>query len=143
MKKFISFCIFFYFIFMKSLYSQNNKTNNCTKDCTQTIYHSFEWLPYHAKFKGENGDIYKFFSKNMKYPNKAKEKGIEGKVLVSFVVEEDGFLSEVKIEKGPNDLHEEALRLVNLTNGLWIPAKDGGDKPARSLRVININFSLK
>jgi TonB family protein len=72
-----------------------------------------------------------FISKNMKYPAIARENGVQGTVVITFVVEKDGTLADFKIT---NDIGagcgQEALRLVNLMNeqGLrWIPGKHQGN----------------
>lgn len=50
-----------------------------------------------ASFPGGEDEMYKFIAKNLQYPEEAKKKGIEGKVHVSFVVEVDGSITDVKV----------------------------------------------
>ena len=60
---------------------------------------------------------------NLVYPQEAKEKGIEGKVYIGFVVEIDGSLTNFTIVKSAHPLlDEEALRVVKLMPK-WIPGK--------------------
>ena len=67
----------------------------------------------------------------MIYPQNARERNITGKVLVSFVVEKDGSLSDVKVIKNPNDeLSAEALHVVK-KSPKWIPGMQYG----RTVRV--------
>ncbi|MFT5833452.1 MAG: TonB family protein, partial [Cognaticolwellia sp.] len=68
-----------------------------------------------------------YIYQNLKYPNTARENGVEGVAVVSFVVEKDGTISDAKIIRNPGvGLGEEAIRLVNDMNALsnkWTPGK--------------------
>jgi len=67
-----------------------------------------------------------FLRQNMKYPEKAKEEGIQGRVVLQFIVEKDGSLSNVEIVRGVDpELDAEAIRLV-LSMPKWIPGKQRG-----------------
>ena len=68
-----------------------------------------------------------YLSNNIKYPVDAKENGIEGKVIVSFVVEIDGSISNTMVEKGVHPmLDQEALRVVKMMPK-WNPGKKDGE----------------
>ena len=83
--------------------------------------------------------FYKFIVKNLKYPKAAKENGTSGKVIVTFVVERDGQLAEVKVARGIGDgCDEEAVRVIKLTSP-WKPGLQGG-KPVRVAYSVPINF---
>ena len=71
-----------------------------------------------------------FLSRNVKYPVKAEENGIQGRVICSFIVETDGSISDVKVEI-PVDpsLDKEAIRVVKSMPN-WIPGTQMG-KPVR------------
>jgi protein TonB len=83
-----------------------------------------------------------FLSKNLKYPTLAKENGIEGRVVVRFVVEKDGTLTNItllrKVGWGCDD---EATRLIKQMPN-WTPGKMNG-KPVRTYYTLPIVFSLK
>ena len=80
---------------------------------------------------------------NVKYPDAAREAGLEGTVYVSFVVERDGSITGVKVLKPTEKtkaLEEEAVRAVR-SMPKWKPGKSGGKK-VRVQFVLPIVFSL-
>lgn len=82
-----------------------------------------------------------FITKNLKYPLLAKEKGVEGKVVVRFTVKKDGSITNAHLKEDIGyGCGEEALRIVKLMP-TWIPAtKDGA--AIESITDIQINFKL-
>jgi len=77
----------------------------------------------------------------IKYPEEAKKNGVQGKVFVSFVVDEQGKVTNAKIERGVEaSLDKESLRVVN---GLktWKPGKEKG-KAVKVAFTIPINYAL-
>jgi TonB family protein len=82
-----------------------------------------------------------FLGENIHYPEQAREKGVQGKVFVSFIVETDGTLSDFNVVKGVNEmLDAEALRVVRLSPK-WEPGKNDGH-PVRQRMVLPISFAL-
>jgi len=78
---------------------------------------------------------------NVKYPEQAKKDKIEGKVFVSFIVDENGDVQNFKVERGVNpELDAEALRVVKLMKK-WTPGKDAG-KAVKVAFTIPIQFAL-
>lgn len=95
-----------------------------------------------AEFRGGMRVLYKFITDNMTYPH--GQECVQGTVYVSFVVNTDGSLKDFKIKKGFKNLptyNEEALRVVKLTSGQWIPAKRQG-QPLETIFTIPIKFVL-
>jgi len=83
-----------------------------------------------------------FVASNVHYPEEAKEKGIEGRVFVNFVVEKDGSVNEVKVRKGIGKLcDEEAVRVVKAMPK-WTPGMQDG-KPVRVHYNLPFFFKLK
>ena len=81
-------------------------------------------------------------SRNLRYPMKAFENGISGRVLISFIVEKDGSACNFKVLKGVNkDLDAEALRATKNLNKNWFPAKKDGQAITIEY-CISINFRL-
>jgi TonB family protein len=79
-------------------------------------------LPPH--FRGGEKAFHEFLTKNLKWPNNVT--GGEGIVTVSFFVENDGRLTDIKIIKGMSaPFNQEALRVMNLSDR-WIPATRDG-----------------
>ena len=68
-----------------------------------------------------------YLSSNIRYPEDAKEAGAQGRVIVSFIVEKDGSISNAKVTKPTySSLDEEALRLVSAMPN-FIPGKQNGE----------------
>jgi protein TonB len=84
----------------------------------------------------------KFLQDNMKYPEEAKELGVQGKVYVTFVVEVDGSISDVKVLRGVGSgCDDEAIRVVK-SMPKWVPGKQRG-VPVRVQFNLPINFKLQ
>lgn len=94
-----------------------------------------------ASYIGGDDALMNFFNANIKYPKNAQKNGIEGQVIIQFVVNTNGSISDAKIiNKCDPDLGEEALRIVK-SMPAWNPAKKDG-KIVRSLFNIPIRFRL-
>lgn len=94
-----------------------------------------------AQYEGGMAALMKFIKQNQIYPRAALRMGIEGNVFVSFIVETDGSISNIRITKGINaDLDKEAIRLVGIFPK-WIPGMQNG-RVVRSQFVIPIPFKL-
>lgn len=93
-------------------------------------------------FPGGEDALNSYLSANVKYPEIAKENGVEGIVAVAFIVTPDGNLQQLKIMKSVDpDLEKEALRVVSGMPA-WIPAdKDGS--PIEAPAKVNIPFILE
>ncbi|WP_421942273.1 TonB family protein [Pedobacter sp.] len=93
------------------------------------------------EFPGGIKKLYEYFGENIRYPKKAREENIQGKVFVSFVVEKDGKLSDIMITRGVSDeLDAEAVRVLE-NCPKWNPGIVKGE-PVRVKYNINVNFSL-
>lgn len=90
---------------------------------TSEIFTIAEQMP---AYRGGVEAMTKFISENIKYPEDARSKSIQGKVFVSFVVEKDGKISNVKVLRGiGRSCDEEAIRVVQMMPD-WIPGKQDG-----------------
>ena len=89
----------------------------------KVIFQVVEEMP---GFPGGMAEAMKFLAKNIKYPVAAQEAKIEGRVIVQFVIERDGSVSDVKVMRGVNsELDAEAIRVVSMMPK-WIPGKQRG-----------------
>jgi TonB family protein len=94
-----------------------------------------------ASFVGGQPAMWEYMGNNMKYPKEAKDAGIEGKVMVEFIVETDGRITNTKVLAGVAPaLDAEALRIVS-ESPAWNPAKNNGTV-VRQRFVLPINFRL-
>ena len=87
-----------------------------------------------------------FIYKNIKYPAIARENGIEGMVVVTFVVEKDGKVTDARVVRDiGGQCGQEALRVVSLMNdeGIrWTPGKQRG-RPVRVQFNLPVRFKLE
>jgi TonB family protein len=113
--------------------AQNNE--NKSKD---GVYEQVEVMP---EYPGGEQALMNDLIGSIKYPDEAKKNGIQGKVFVSFVVDEQGKVTNAKIERGVNPaLDAESLRVGN---GLktWKPGTEKG-KAVKVAYTIPINYAL-
>lgn len=95
-----------------------------------------------AAFPGGDQALRQWIVQNMKYPAKAMENGESGRVLVSFIVNKDGSISDAQIVKSVSPiLDEEALRVVGMMPA-WTPGVQGG-KPVRTKFTLPLTFGLQ
>lgn len=88
------------------------------------------------------GDIYQYLGNNTHYPAMAKENGIEGKVVVQFVVNEDGSISGTKVLRHVGGgCDDEALRVVS-SMPAWKPGMQNG-QPVKVYYTLPITFKLR
>ena len=129
-----------------SITSPNEVSESLATDTVNTNLSSdpqkiFEFVDQQPSFPGGNAALQSWLIQNLQYPAKAKEWGIKGNVMVSFVVEPNGTISEPSVVKGVDLLNEEAIRLVkNMPK--WIPGKNKG-KNVRTKCNLQIPFILK
>lgn len=103
------------------------------------IFTSAEKMP---QFPGDEDALRRFISNNLKYPPEAQKSGIEGKVFVSFVVDENGEVTNVKLARRSNSyLDWEAMRVVRMMPR-WKPGYIKG-KPVKVSFTMPINFALQ
>ncbi|MDB5117906.1 MAG: Gram-negative bacterial tonB protein [Mucilaginibacter sp.] len=103
-----------------------------------TIHYGADVMP--EPFGGAAGWM-KFLQKNLRYPGEALDKNMTGRVLVSFVVEKDGSLSSITVDRGAGfGMDEEALRVLKLAKA-WKPGLQNG-QPVRVKYTLPVNFSL-
>lgn len=95
-----------------------------------------------ASFPGGEAAEKEYIANNLKYPEMAKENGIEGVVSVVFVVKADGTIGNIKIKRMVDpDLEEESIRLIkNMPK--WTPATDNG-QAVESTVEISVPFTLE
>lgn len=93
------------------------------------------------QYPGGPVEFMKWLTATLQYPKQALDQKIQGKVMVSFIVNKDGTLSNIKIVKNANKLLDaEAMRVMKLMPK-WEPGKDKG-KPCRSMVAIPIVFEI-
>ena len=113
--------------------AQNKKASN------GKVFEKAEVMP---EFPGGEQAMMDFVAKNVQYPKEAMEKEISGRVLVGFIVEKDGSISETEVVKGiGGGCDEEAVRVVKAMPK-WKPGKQDG-KPVRVHFLLPLTFKLQ
>jgi protein TonB len=93
------------------------------------------------QFTGGTEALYKFLNDNLKYPVLAKEMRVSGMVIVQFVVERDGSITDIVVARSIGvGLDEEAVRVIKLMPK-WIPGRQG-NYPVRVRYTIPVRFTL-
>jgi protein TonB len=126
--------------YKESMKERKKLKSNLTKpqDSTFVIYEVADKSPEY--YKGEEA-LTEFILNNIEYPNVAKTQNVEGTVQLTFVVETNGFVSNIKAIKQVNaGCTEEAIRVVQLLK--WKPAEKNG-KYVRYKVTYPITFNLK
>lgn len=117
------------FSFMTS--TAQTKKNNMVFDVVEVM----------PQYPGGQIAMMKYIMENMKYPKQAMKEGIQGRVAVSFIVEKDGSISDVKPILSVHPLlNKEAVRVVK-SMPKWTPGKQNG-KPVRVRYNLPVMFKL-
>lgn len=86
----------------------------------------FTYVEQPPSFPGGKDKMYAFLQKHKKYPQKAPDSDIEGRVFVGFTVKSDGSIENIEIKKSLSPSHDaEAIRVIKMMPK-WIPAKQNG-----------------
>ena len=102
----------------------------------------FDVVEQMPSFPGGNAALMKYLSDNVKYPVVAQENGVQGRVVVSFVVEKDGHITDVKVVRSVDpSLDKEAARVVRSMPS-WIPGKQNGSA-VRVKYNVPVSFKLQ
>jgi len=103
-----------------------------------TVFSETETPP---TFPGNYDGWRRYLERNLQYPNEAQEKGIQGKVVVQFVVDTEGNLSDIYAMNDPGGgLAQEAVRIIK-SGPKWVPAVQNGQKVvARTSQTITFRL---
>ena len=102
----------------------------------------FDVVEEMPQFPGGPSALFEYLSKNIKYPVVAEENGVQGRVIVTFVVERDGSITDVKVVKSVDpSLDKEATRVVK-SMPHWIPGKQNGSA-VRVKYTVPVTFKLQ
>jgi protein TonB len=87
------------------------------------------------QFPGGETALMKFITDNIRYPKAAKDKGIQGRVMIRFVVTANGNIDRVEVLKGVDPLlDQEAIRVIKMMPQ-WTPGRQGG-------KVVNVWYTI-
>lgn len=128
-------------LFKRHPYSQLNDTLLPPEEeaVYPPIYNVIDQMP---EFPGGIDKLLQFINNNMKYPSKAQMEGIQGRVIVQFIVDEDGYIMEPNIVRNVEpSLDNEALRLIKMLPQ-WKPGTLKG-KAVKVKYTVPVAFKLK
>lgn len=110
-----------------------------TVDISNAVFEIVEVMPV---FPGGMSALMKYIGENIKYPEEAKKKNMQGRVYVAFIVNQDGSISDTRIIRGASPLLDaEALRVIG-SMPKWKPGMQKG-KAVRVQYSVPVVFSLK
>ena len=120
---------------------KREKTTQTRKDTAtdDKVYEVCEQMPI---FEGGDAALLKYLRENLKYPDKTKDRGVQGRMVVGFIVEKDGSLTNVKVLRAVDiALDAEVLRVIK---GMpkWIPGRQNG-KRVRVRYLLPIHICLQ
>ena len=103
------------------------------------VFTAVEQMP---EFPGGQQKLMQWLSSNLRYPDIAQQNGVQGRVIVKFVVEKDGSITGVEVAKGVDkDLDAEAVRTVKRMPK-WQPGKNNG-QAVRTAFTLPVQFKLQ
>ena len=131
---------------VSKIYSESSKSNEyyiglnkeTEADEQEKVYDVVEQMP---EFPGSPYALYEFLARSIQYPEEARKKSIQGRVIVTFVVEKDGSITNARVVKTLDPLLDaEALRVINVMPK-WNPGKQNGE-PVRVKYTVPVSFKL-
>lgn len=115
---------------------------NSKEDKNEKVDEIFVFVEEMPEFPGGDLALRKYLTNAVKYPVIAQENGIQGKVYVSFIIDESGYITNIELMRGiDSSLDNEALRVVR-TLPKWKPGKQAG-KAVKVRYSVPIHFELQ
>lgn len=115
--------------------------NEQTAQAKEEPVYDFVTLTTPPSFPGGMASFYKFIAKSVKYPEQALKNNVEGKVFLSYIIETDGRLTDIKVVRAiGSGLDEEAVRILK-SSPKWTPGYNGKN-PVRVQYNLPIGFTI-
>jgi len=102
---------------------------------------TFTKVEIESEYPGGASAWQRYLNKNLRYPQDAIDNEIQGTVIVQFIVDKAGTVSDVEAISGPNELRAEAVRVIK-KSGTWTPAVQNG-RQVKSYKKQPITFRLE
>jgi protein TonB len=102
---------------------------------------TFTKVEIESEFPGGASAWQRYLNKNLRYPQEAQDNEIQGTVVIQFVVDKEGVVSDVQAISGPAELRDEAIRVIK-RSGKWTPAIQNG-RQVKSYKKQPITFRLE
>ena len=118
------------------------KAKNKKVDVVEVYGEIYDYVEQMPIFPGGQEALFRFIIKNLKYPLIAERNGIQGRVLVSFVITKEGIVTNVNIAKSADpSLNKEALRVIRMLPD-WTPGRKDG-KAVNVKYIVPVEFRLQ
>ena len=101
---------------------------------------TFTKVEIESAYPGGDAAWRRYLLKSLQYPSDAQDNGIQGAVVVQFIVDKEGVVSDVQAISGPEELRREAERVIK-KSGKWTPAVQNG-RQVKSYKKQPIVFQL-
>jgi periplasmic protein TonB len=101
---------------------------------------TFTKVEIESEYPGGDAAWRRYLLKSLQYPSDAQDNGIQGTVVVQFIVDKEGMVSDVQAISGPDELRKEAERVIK-KSGKWTPAVQNG-RQVKSYKKQPIVFQL-
>ncbi len=139
-------------LFIKTMESTKNSgkelanvtvvANRLEKEADTAKEEAFDVVEQMPEYPGGLAELMKYISMNVHYPEAAMKTGTQGRVLVRFIIEEDGTVSDAKVvQRVSDELDAEALRVVSAMPK-WTPGRQNG-QPVRVKYTMPVTFRLQ
>jgi protein TonB len=120
---------------------EESKTKEVDIQLDESSDNVFQVVEEAPEFPGGTQALLDYLRKNIKYPEECRKKNIQGRVMVSFIINKDGTIVEPEVVKGVDPLlDKEALRVISKMPQ-WKPGVQRG-KPVRVKYTVPVNFRL-
>jgi TonB family protein len=127
-------------LFNTKLFYENERTESAEKSEEDTPFIKVEKMP---TFQGGDLNVFRnWVQSNVKYPQEAQEKALQGRVVFSFVVDKDGSVSEFQALQSPDKVLTDEVERVIKTSPKWEPGEQLGEK-VRVKYTVPIVFQIK
>ena len=139
-------------LFIKTMESTKNSgkelanvtvvANRLEKEADTAKEEAFDVVEQMPEYPGGLPELMKYISMNVHYPEAAMKTGTQGRVVVQFIIEEDGTVSDARVvQRVSDELDAEALRVVNAMLK-WTPGRQKG-QPVRVKYTLPVSFRLQ
>ena len=102
---------------------------------------TFTKVEIESSYPGGTAAWMRYLIKNIRYPQEAQDNEIQGTVVVQFIVDKQGIVSDVEAISGPKELRDEAVRVIK-KSGQWTPAVQNG-RQVKSYKKQPVGFKLE
>lgn len=102
---------------------------------------TFTKVEIESEYPGGASAWQRYLNKSLRYPQEAQDNEVQGTVVIQFIVDKEGNVSDVQAISGPNELREEAVRVIK-KSGKWTPAVQNG-RQVKSYKKQPITFRLE